>query len=69
MPVPLFADNHVRSLLEAMPDAIIIADPAGCIVRTKSPAEELFQHPEAELSGQPIEIPLTALPRCSRAAP
>jgi two-component system sensor kinase FixL len=48
------------SLLESVPDAMIIADDTGTIVHANAVAERLFGWPRAELVGQPIEILLPA---------
>ena len=44
-----------RGLLEAAPDALVIVDGNGDIVRLNGQAERLFGYERAELIGQPIE--------------
>jgi protein-histidine pros-kinase len=51
-----FADQRLRDLIEAMPDAIVMADPGGLIVFANSQAEQVFRYQRAELVGQPVEI-------------
>jgi PAS domain S-box-containing protein len=48
------------SLLESVPDAMVIADEAGQIVHVNAGAERLFGWPRAELVGQPVEVLLPA---------
>jgi len=63
----LAADDNVlpsvasfSTLLEAMPDGIVMADSAGLIILATSQAEQLFGYSSGELHGQPIEILLPA---------
>lgn len=44
-----------RGLLEAAPDAFIVIEPGGRIVRVNSEAERMFGYPRAELIGQFVE--------------
>jgi len=48
------------SLLESVPDAMVIADAQGTIIHVNGVAERLFGWPPAEIVGQPIEILLPA---------
>ena len=48
------------SLLESVPDAMVIADAQGTIVHVNGVAERLFGWPPTEIVGQPIEILLPA---------
>lgn len=48
------------SLLESVPDAMVIADRDGRVVHLNGLAEALFGWPRAELLGQPIEVLLPA---------
>jgi PAS domain S-box-containing protein len=48
------------SLLESVPDAMVIADEAGIIVHVNGGAERLFGYPRDEVVGKPIEILLPA---------
>jgi PAS domain S-box-containing protein len=44
------------SLLESVPDAMVIADEAGLIVHVNAGAERLFGWAHGELLGQPVEV-------------
>jgi PAS domain S-box-containing protein len=48
------------SLLDSVPDAMIIADDNGVIVHASAGAERLFGWPPSELVGQPVEVLLPA---------
>jgi PAS domain S-box-containing protein len=48
------------TLLEAVPDAMVIADESGRIVHVNAGAERLFGWPRGELIGQPVELLLPA---------
>ena len=50
------SDDKFRRLLEATPDALILADPNGRILLTNSQSEKLFGYSKEELLQQPIEI-------------
>jgi len=45
-----------RELFEAAPDAMVVVDRAGHIVRANPQAERLFGYDEAQLQGQPVEM-------------
>src|ERR1700722_16035631 len=45
-----------RTLLEAVPDAIVVVDQAGTIVLVNEQAEKLFGYRRDELIGKPSEI-------------
>jgi PAS domain S-box-containing protein len=51
LPAALF-----RQLLDAAPDAMVIADAAGSIVLVNARVESLFGWPRGELIGQPVEV-------------
>jgi PAS domain S-box-containing protein len=48
------------SLLESVPDALVIADDAGTILHVNAMAERLFGHPRARIDGRPVEVLLPA---------
>jgi two-component system sensor kinase FixL len=48
------------SLLESVPDAMVVADELGTILHVNGGAERLFGWPRAELVGQPVEMLLPA---------
>jgi PAS domain S-box-containing protein len=48
-------DALVRALVEAAPDAIVVADPDGRMVLVNRRTEELFGYGRAELVGQPVD--------------
>ncbi len=50
------AEQRFRGLLEAAPDAMVIADANGRIVLVNSQAERLFGYARTELLGQPVEM-------------
>lgn len=51
----LSREAHFGALLEAAPDAIVIADGEGSIVLVNAQTERLFGYPREALIGQPIE--------------
>lgn len=53
--MPLPADQ-LGAFLDAAPDAMVIADPAGLIVFVNAAAEALFGYARAALVGQPVEV-------------
>ncbi|BDG06477.1 PAS domain-containing sensor histidine kinase [Anaeromyxobacter oryzae] len=48
------------SLLDSVPDAMVIADEGGVIMWANGNAERLFGYPKAELVGKPVEVLLPA---------
>jgi PAS domain S-box-containing protein len=50
------SEARMRRLMEATPDAMVIADRDGRIALVNVQAEWLFGYPRAELLGQPVEI-------------
>jgi PAS domain S-box-containing protein len=57
-----------ESLFELAPDAILVVDSAGVIVRGNAQAAEMFGYPGDELVGQPIEILVPAAARAAHVA-
>jgi len=49
-------EQRFSSFLEAAPDAVVIADQAGKIVRVNAQTERIFGYGREELTGQPVEI-------------
>jgi PAS domain S-box-containing protein len=49
-------EERIRALLEAAPDAMVIVDAGGRIVRINAQTEKLFGYARAELLGEPVEI-------------
>jgi PAS domain S-box-containing protein len=56
MKLMAWIDKQGFALLEAVPDAIVIADSPGAIEFVNQSAERLFGYPRAELLGQSIEM-------------
>ncbi len=54
-----------RDVLEAAPDALVVVDEAGSIVRVNAAAEQLFGYGAGELAGKPVE---TLVPEAYRAS-
>ncbi len=49
--------SHIlEALFESVPEAVVISDEQGCIVRVNVQVERLFGYSRDELRGQPIEI-------------
>jgi PAS domain S-box-containing protein len=61
------AEGKFRDLLEAAPDAMVIADRENRIVLVNAQAERLFGYTKQELIGQPVEILLPEDARDSHA--
>jgi two-component system, cell cycle sensor histidine kinase and response regulator CckA len=57
------SEARFQALLEAAPDGIVIADPAGRIILVNAQTEELFGYERGELIGQPVETLLPAAVR------
>lgn len=51
----LSSSSKFLSLLEALPDALVVADEKGLIVLVNSQTEKLFGFGRSEISGQPVE--------------
>jgi PAS domain S-box-containing protein len=49
-------EEKMRALLEAAPDAMVIVDDDGRIIRVNAQTEKLFGYARAELLGEPVEI-------------
>ncbi len=54
------AEDSIRAMLEAVPDAIILTNESGIIGLVNSQAEQLFGYNRTELLGSPIEILIPA---------
>jgi PAS domain S-box-containing protein len=50
------SDRQFRDLLESAPDAMVIVDESGAMVRVNSQTVQLFGHPREALLGQPVEM-------------
>jgi PAS domain S-box-containing protein len=50
------SEARFRGLLDAAPDAILIADAHGRIVLTNARTEAMFGYPRSELIGKPVEL-------------
>ena len=50
------SEARFRGLLDAAPDAILIADEQGRIVLTNARTETMFGYPRSELIGRPVEL-------------
>jgi len=61
-------EARFRDLLEAAPDAIVIADRGGRIAIVNAQAEKLFGYDRAELVGQPVEMLVPRMHRVRHAS-
>jgi len=54
---PMLVDSNVlfEKLFEFSPDAVLVVDREGAVLRANQQAETMFGHPRAELIGQPVE--------------
>ena len=50
------ADARIAAVVEAAPDAMVIADRDGRIVFVNAEAEQLFDYPRSDLLAQPVEL-------------
>ena len=50
------AEEKLRAVVDAAPNAMIITDGEGRIVQVNRQAEHLFGYPREELVGSPVEI-------------
>jgi diguanylate cyclase (GGDEF)-like protein/PAS domain S-box-containing protein len=66
--VSVFQDDKLAELLEAMPDAIVMAEPSGCIVLANAQAAAIFEYRRDELVGQPLAVLLPDTHRRAHAA-
>ena len=62
-------EERFHGLLDAAPDAVVLADEAGLIVLVNSQTEELFGHDREALVGQPIETLLPGYLRDAETRP
>lgn len=58
-------EQHLRSILEAVPDAMIIIDEAGVISSFSAAAERLFGYTEADVLGRNVRILMPGRPAAS----
>ncbi|MEO7733880.1 MAG: PAS domain S-box protein [Kofleriaceae bacterium] len=58
-------DVQIRAMLDAAPDAMVIVDRLGHIVRVNAETEKLFGHPQARLVGASVDL---LVPERARAA-
>ena len=54
--LPLDSNSLFEKLFEFSPDAVLVTDHTGSIVRTNAQTEHMFAYDRQELIGQPIEI-------------
>ncbi|MBI1916923.1 MAG: PAS domain S-box protein [Planctomycetes bacterium] len=59
-----WAEQSLRALLEALPDALVVIDRAGTIVLVNARTEELFGYTRGELLGQQVELLVPVRFRC-----
>jgi diguanylate cyclase (GGDEF)-like protein/PAS domain S-box-containing protein len=52
----MLIEEHARELLDAAPDAMIIADASGTILYSNGQTEALFGYSEGEMIGKPVEM-------------
>ncbi len=62
------SELQFRTLIEAVPDALLIADQDGCIRIANAQAESMFGYPREELVGQPVEMLVPMRHRLGHAA-
>jgi PAS domain S-box-containing protein len=67
IPVPLSVANF-GSLLESVPDAIVMANAEGRIVLANTQAEDLFGYSSGDMVGKPVEVLLPERLRSSHSA-
>jgi PAS domain S-box-containing protein len=60
---PLAGEDPLHGLLDAAPDAMVLVDRAGHILRVNAHTEELFGYGVGELVGSPVEILVPAARR------
>jgi PAS domain S-box-containing protein len=55
---PIFSDSSVpfETLVEFFPDAVLVTNQSGSILRTNAQTERMFHYDRADLIGQPIEL-------------
>ena len=53
-PRPFARDEHLRSILDTVPDAMVVIDEAGRIVSFSAAAEKMFGYGESELLGENV---------------
>ncbi|MGH8742949.1 MAG: PAS domain S-box protein, partial [Burkholderiales bacterium] len=50
------SDDVLRGLFESAPDAIVVVDASGLIVRVNAQVQAIFGHSREDLIGEPVEI-------------
>ncbi|QPQ54967.1 PAS domain S-box protein [Allosphingosinicella flava] len=53
-PQPFAREEHLRSILDAVPDAMVVIDERGLIISFSAAAEKMFGYREAELLGENV---------------
>src|SRR3546814_7923256 len=53
-PIDLGNESYLRSILDSVPDAMVVIDEAGRIISFSAAAERMFGYAEAELVGENV---------------
>lgn len=61
------SEAHMRSLLDSMPDALVIIDGSGSVETANAPAHRMFGYAPGELVGQALEVLVPARHRGAHA--
>jgi PAS domain S-box-containing protein len=56
LPAPVLTEASFKSLLEAAPDAIVVADALGKIVLVNAQTEKIFGYTREEMNGETVEL-------------
>ena len=65
----LVEDERLAAVLDASPDAMVVVDADGRLVRVNPQAEELFGYAPGELDGEKLEVLLPVEARARPPAP